>query len=1037
MTATSEPASGRGAVEAVLGFGLTDEQWECVSAPLGPQVIVAGAGTGKTTVMAARVLWLVATGQVQPGAVLGLTFTRKAAGELSERVRSLLARWSARNGAPQPIEEPVTLTYHAFAGRLLGEHGLRIGLEPGPRHLDDPAVLQLAFSLVTQSPPPGPGTDLAGGVELPGAPALAAMVVALDAELAEQALGTDELRAFDAELIARISRAAKPVAAVARIGEVCLIRSHLADLVDQLRALKAQRGVDFSDQMRLGAQLLSGPGSGPVVQRLRATFGVVLLDEYQDTSIAQRTMLSRLFTGHPVTAVGDPLQAIYGWRSASVANIDQFGEHFAGPQGAPVARGSLSTNRRSGEEILAAANQVATNLRAAHPSVAPLRAPRRRPALVHAALLATHLDERAWLAEQVSQLVSSGTPPEHIAVLARVGAHLHPLAASLAAHGVPVSVAGRESLTSNPVVGEVVRTLLVLADPMANDALVGLLAGPRWRIGPADLGRLGDRARELAAAPGLASESPQLLMALANPGDRGYSAPALARFSELTQELAWLRGRTDRPLVEICLEVMELTGAELEAAFLPAAVGSRPLSQLLELVAGFADADGRSSLGAFAASLSLSAQLGEPRSVELDIVPQTVSLMTVHRAKGLEWPVVLLPGLVGGVFPNSKPSPRWPTRAQVVPVELRDDRQVLPRLAELTSAGLQRYRQSCQAHDRTGEDRLAYVAITRARDHLIGSGYWWGTGVRMRGPSPYLTALRDHDTAGGRMPWAAQPQSGPNGESPANPLLAAPIEVDWPSSASPGAAGALSWALGDPLEALAQVDRDIELLAGQARLRPVDAVPDPALPVALSASQAMELLGDPPQFVRDLLRPMPRRPSRAATLGTAFHQWVQSRLGQQTLLRPEDLPGAADDMLGAPELVALQEAFEALPYAKLVPHALEEEFTLALAGRIIRGRIDAVFRHDQPGGPGSWEVVDWKTSRSDRSDPVQLSLYRLAWANRVGVAPAAVDACFVHVLTGEVVRPDLLDAADLEALLDGAVAGLTGRGSQPPGRSDH
>lgn len=305
----------------------------------------------------------------------------------------------------------------------------------------------------------------------------------------------------------------------------------------------------------------------------------------------------------------------------------------------------------------------------------------------------------------------------------------------------------------------------------------------------------------------------------------------------------------------------------------------------------------------------------------------------------------------------------------------------------------------------------------------------------MRGPSPYLLALHDHDTAGDRMPWAAPPAPGADGHPPENPLLAAPTEVDWPAGPARGlpagghVPGLTDAEAEDADVALAQVDRDIDLLVHQLRPRPARPTASLALPTALSASQAMDLLHDPREFALDLLRPMPRQPSRAAQLGTAFHRWVQSRLGQQLLIRPEDLPGAADDLQGDPELLRLQEAFEALPYAGLVPHALEEDFSLALAGQVVRGRIDAVFHHEVSAGRGRWEVVDWKTSRSDRADPVQLAIYRLAWARRVGVAPHEVAACFVHVLSGQVERPELPDSAELESLLVRAVAGVTGTGS--------
>ena len=201
---------------------------------------------------------------------------------------------------------------------------------------------------------------------------MAADVVRLDANLAEQTISTDELRAHDRTVIAAIDALPKATKAVKDIRDTAARRLELADLVDELREAKqASGGLDFADHMRLCAELVRS--SDELVQAMRAAYRVVLLDEYQDTSIAQRVILSTLFAGGGVTAVGDPMQAIYGWRSASVANIDAFAQHFGRDGVAPVR--VLSVNRRSGTPILEAANRIAADLRAQHPQVAELRPP--------------------------------------------------------------------------------------------------------------------------------------------------------------------------------------------------------------------------------------------------------------------------------------------------------------------------------------------------------------------------------------------------------------------------------------------------------------------------------------------------------------------------------------------------------------------------------------------------------------------------------------------------------------------------------------
>lgn len=237
---------------------------------------------------------------------------------------------------------------------------------------------------------------------------------------------------------------------------------------------------------------------------LRDEFKVVLLDEYQDTSVAQRVLLAGLFgggTGHPVTAVGDPCQAIYGWRGASVANLDDFPEHFAHPDGRPATRQALSENRRSGGRLLDLANGLAEPLRAMHAGVEALRpAPgAERDGMVRCALLPTHAEEIDWLADSIAHLVRTGKEPCEIAVLCRTATDFAEIQGALVERDVPVEVVGLSGLLHLPEVADLVAVCEVLQDPGANAALVRLLTGPRWRIGPRDLALLGRRARRLVS----------------------------------------------------------------------------------------------------------------------------------------------------------------------------------------------------------------------------------------------------------------------------------------------------------------------------------------------------------------------------------------------------------------------------------------------------------------------------------------------------------------------------------------------------------
>jgi DNA helicase-2/ATP-dependent DNA helicase PcrA len=190
----------------------------------------------------------------------------------------------------------------------------------------------------------------------------------------------------------------------------------------------------------------------------------------------------------------------------------------------------------------------------------------------------------------------------------------------------------------------------------------------------------------------------------------------------------------------------------------------------------------------------------------------------------------------------------------------------------------------------------------------------------------------------------------------------------------------------------------------------------------LSASDLLRLAEDPDAFARRLVRPVPVPPAPAARRGTRFHAWVESHYGLLPLLEPDDLPGAADADIDSDEaLESMKASFLAGEWADRAPLAVEVPFSLVLRGRVVPGRIDAVFATADAAGRTRYEVVDWKTSQRHSADPLQLAVYRLAWAELAGVDPVDVDAAFVFVRDGVTVRPgDLPDRATVEALLTGS-----------------
>ncbi|MFD3514279.1 UvrD-helicase domain-containing protein [Streptomyces sp. NPDC058657] len=794
-------------LKRLLGIPFTPEQLACITAPTAPQVIVAGAGSGKTTVMAARVVWLVGTGRVAPEQVLGLTFTNKAAGELAERVRKALVAAGITDpdtlDPDNPPGEPRISTYHAFAGQLLTDHGLRIGLEPSARLLADATRHQLAARVLREAPGPYPALTRSFAT-------LVSDLLALDAELAEHLVSPQTLRSYDTELLRTLEGLKLTNPDLRKVPEAAEARRELLELTVRYQEQKRTRDLlDFGDQIALSARLAALP---EVSEALRGEFQVVLLDEYQDTSVAQRLLLSGLFgggTGHAVTAVGDPCQAIYGWRGASVANLDDFPEHFPHADGRPADRYALSENRRSGGRLLDLANGLATPLRAMHRGVEALRpAPgAEREGTVRCALLRTYTEEIEWVADSLAHLVRTGTAPGDIAVLCRTAGDFPEIQGALVARDIPVEVVGLAGLLHLPEVADLVAVCEVLQDPGANASLVRLLTGPRWRIGPRDLALLGRRARLLVHRGSGTDEDPDRRLAEAVEGvdpsevisladaldtflesaggaDDGlpFSTEARVRFARLARELRELRRSLADPLMDVLHRVLNTTGLEVELSASPQALAARrreTLNNFLDIAAGFASLDGEATLLAFLGFLRTAAQYEKGLDNALPGGENTVKVLTAHKSKGLEWKVVAAPGLVKGTFPSERTRESWTSQAKVLPHALRGDASTLPRIEEWDAKGIKLFKERMKAHQHTEELRLGYVTFTRPRDLLLGSGHWWGPNQKKpRGPSEFLTALYEHCAAGhGEIEvWADEPA--PDEDNPA--LAETGTDRAWP-----------------------------------------------------------------------------------------------------------------------------------------------------------------------------------------------------------------------------------------------------------------
>jgi ATP-dependent DNA helicase UvrD/PcrA len=798
----------------------TPEQAAIISAPVDPLLVVAGAGSGKTETMASRVVWLVANGYAHPDEILGLTFTRKAAGELAHRVRTRLGQLIRRLGRDDAFAGEATVsTYHSYAARVVTEHGLRAGYEPSARLLTEAARWQIADSLVRSYTGEMTGVNRAPGTVTDD-------VLALAGELAEHLITPDDLSAWTGRFFAEVQEL--PGRVYKDVSDMLQRQQHRLTLLPLVRLYARRKldieAMDFGDQMARAALVARDHPEVGAIERDR--FRIVLLDEYQDTSHAQVVMLNALFGGgHPVTAVGDPCQSIYGWRGASAGTLDRFPTEFTGPGGADAWVLNLTKSWRNRPEILDVANALSEPLRAAGARVAEL-VPANRVAegvggrTVACALLPTFADEAAWIADSMltAWRIAAGmpaSPAEQIpvekrptsAVLVRVRSQILAIEEALRSRGLPVEVVGLGGLLDTPEVRDVVCTLRVLADPTDGASLLRLLTGARWRIGPRDLVALHRRARGIAAARAkvVAGTEPEevvadrlddatLVEAMADLGaPQQYSAEGYARLRAYSVELSALRQRLDQPLPDLVADIERTVGLDVEVAVRGWAAGDAGLARghldaLGDVAARYATETEAGTLAGFLAFLAAAEE--EERGLEpgqVDVVEGAVQILTAHAAKGLEWDVVSVAGLSRGVWPGLvRNNDHYLMGIGVLPFPLRGDTDGLPhfdlsaaRDQKDVQAALATFGRDWREHDEREERRLAYVAVTRPRRLLLCSGYWWGDGVkRPRGPSVFLDEIRATCAAGAGVIDVWTPEPAPGAANPSSEMV---VSAQWPS----------------------------------------------------------------------------------------------------------------------------------------------------------------------------------------------------------------------------------------------------------------
>lgn len=1109
----------------------TDQQEKVITAPLKPTLVVAGAGSGKTATMSARVTYLVASGQVDPSQVLGLTFTRKATHELRERIENRLGQlyrypgWtpsstrsntdeSASADAPSTAAGPSTAaeaggsnsqvqeltavageatvaTYNSFAGSLVREWGLEVGLETDTAVLTPASSWQIMYELMENwgQEFEEPFSSLDSATEL-------ALQVANS--LNENLLSVDEARELMADLgqnlkdLRSVRGAAKAIDAKSL--PAMTKRIQVLDLVERYIDYKRENSlVDFGDQVALACRIVTDERVGPrVIAQYRDRFKAVLLDEFQDTSVAQTILLSRLFAGCGVVAVGDPNQAIYGWRGASSAALGQFHRHFSNGAG-PVLQ--LSTAWRNDPQILQAANRISDPLRASgqvkveklvkRPGVGDERgkvwAARVQDGLAEAELIAKFLAQR-W------------SPSKSMAVLCRTRSQFTPIVAALIERGIPVEVVGLGGLLDVPEVADVRALMSVALDPTSADRLMRLidLVG----IDAADLDVVWSFARELVnarASAGQSSAEPLLAEALSeivvNFGAfeafcKKYAcalSPAgLYQAKRLGRILQEANGAANLELVDFISWAERALGLDVEAAARVDVneVGARALAALRAQATSFKSQNLEAGAQVFLGWLN--AAQDQERGLELPEVepaPGAVQVLTVHASKGLEWDIVVVPGLVEANFPSYRSRPKedytvlansWITQVSEFPHTLRRDYDSLPPCPfiglspqagkdAILAAG-EEYRSELGKWEVAEERRLAYVAYTRARSQLLlTTSHYAALSKTPKMTSRFLKELersqmvqfladdeRDDDLSNRALDqssvsvWPHQldalasleepgvadvpSQAAPDQAVPGQAVLGkqAGLSLRLRAAALVSAAGGCQGAGSEEAlqipEGLApQLDdwwRQARLLLQERQIRQENGQ-EIVLPSHLAAT-AMAKVGKE-DFIMSLRRPLPPPPSKAARLGTAFHEEMSQRLNSEgTLL---SLAEAGSDRLSPADRKQVNDWLDNVADLEILqgysPYATEIDQEIRLAGFNVRCRIDAVFKAVEK-GRAQWLIVDWKTG-GQRVRVDQLSLYVHAWAASQGVDISQVRAAYVYVQDGHVdeLRPRQIIGLDV------------------------
>ena len=1059
---------------------LTEEQVAAVenASVTGPTLVVAGAGSGKTELMATRVVWLVANGICAPEQILGLTFTRKAASELSKRINNALSDLAKTELWPfedKAFAAPNITTYNSYANSLYRDYALALGYEDDATLLTEASRYQLAREVVVKYGEMVDARLIDSEIALSR---IVTHVLSLAGAMNDHGVTADQIESYVQGFYASIAKLTpsarsktspeRPIASgVLDLFSGALETPMLANLATAFIEEKRKRGyIDYSDQVALAERAVRELGD-TVRARETTQYTQVLLDEFQDTSTLQTRLLAGIFAGKSVLAVGDPNQSIYGWRGASASNLADFLQMFGLP-GQEVPQLTLTTSWRNPKVVLNLANTILGPLNeparflASRPplpkvNVQPLRpsgfAKDGRVTIKFADEVANEARFAAqWLVERMVANEKGELPTA--AVLMRSRNMMAVFEHELRGAGLNVEVVGLGGLLESPEIVDLVAALRVIHYPNAGAYLMRLLAGPRWQVQPKDIQRLNRYARKVAEfytrndnkISGAEAES-SLIDALdylidEEDSDRipDFSEQGLASLLNCAQLLRDLRKQTGMPLPEFVRAVEQELWLDIELTANPNRV--EPLANLnafSNVVSGYAEG-GNATLGGFLEWLEYASAQERFETPAIHGRNGVVQVITAHTSKGLEWDYVVVPRLVETTFPSiqHQTDSGWMSAGQM-PFALRGDANSLPTI-DLSSCSeqndakklLTEFQRVDQIEYLMREERrLAYVAFTRPKKELLLSGSLWKPGVKGKStPSPFLLEAAQINDERIMVVDHTGDQANPlptYAELNVNPTDLAELTEKWPMEPlglnhRPKVLAAkvtVEDAMAAPPSRTKWDEQIDRLIEERALLR--ERSTQVKLPVRISASRFKEFVFDLPKLAGKYRRPMPEEPYKQTMAGTLFHAWVEQRFG--VLANSDELDAnevASEDESTTKTLEELRELFEGSRFSKMKPFSIESEIQVTIKGNTFICKLDAVFETET-----GYEIVDWKTGKPPVSEneiaerALQLALYRMAFARLHKVDPAKIEVCLYYVADDLEIKPEVVPSEqELIALWD-------------------